>query len=236
MPEYVCKDCGKSFKSKEDLGRHKRSGNCDPTNKAKTEQSNSFESTDLNKSLTQKVGGYFRNIKNKQSLLILIVAIMFVGSTFALAFTRGSGGQGFSEEYNRSRDTTPPTGVGLKALPKVKEDNLPSAISGEEISEEVQVYLIAPAERKQVETQRAVLLQYNCERCSQLISNLSQVVQDINGDSRWVYLAPYNKMNSTIALTTFEEIKKMETFDKNKIEDFICTNLDDSPLACSLDN
>ena len=71
-----------------------------------------------------------------------------------------------------------------------------------------------------------MLVQYNCQdyQCEQdLIQNLTDLVQEFPPT---VYLAPFPGMDAKIALAAPGELEILETFDENKIRQFIDDNLD----------
>jgi hypothetical protein len=64
-----------------------------------------------------------------------------------------------------------------------------------------------------------VLIQYNCnDNCLDLVEKLQGIASRYE---EGVILAPYNTMNSTIALTGLLWIDQFEKFDEQRIEDFI---------------
>jgi hypothetical protein len=72
-----------------------------------------------------------------------------------------------------------------------------------------------------------VLVQYNCpEECPQLVDILRAVVRGF--DSK-VILAPYRRMESRIALTAWGKIDLMDSFDLDRIENFVQKNRNHGP-------
>jgi hypothetical protein len=62
-----------------------------------------------------------------------------------------------------------------------------------------------------------VLVQYSCE-CSELAAKLRDIVQKYD---KYVILAPYPEMKSTIALTAWTRIETMSEFDEKRVRTFI---------------
>jgi hypothetical protein len=72
-----------------------------------------------------------------------------------------------------------------------------------------------------------VLVQYNCPTsCSELVANLRSITRDY--DSR-VILAPYSRMESRIALTSWGKIDLLDEFDRERIEEFVKKNRNNAP-------
>jgi hypothetical protein len=63
-----------------------------------------------------------------------------------------------------------------------------------------------------------VMVQYNCDDCAELVSQLTSVVRRYTDH---VVLAPYPDMDSTIALTAWGRIDKFDQFDEERIVAFI---------------
>lgn len=62
-----------------------------------------------------------------------------------------------------------------------------------------------------------VVVQYNCE-CPELVAKLRDIVQ---GFDKYVILAPFPEMKSTIALTAWTRIETLSEFDGKRIRRFI---------------
>lgn len=62
-----------------------------------------------------------------------------------------------------------------------------------------------------------VLVQYNCD-CHELVAKLRDIVQTYD---KYVILAPYPEMKSTIALTAWTRIETLSEFDDKRIRRFI---------------
>jgi hypothetical protein len=72
-----------------------------------------------------------------------------------------------------------------------------------------------------------VLVQYNCPQgCPQEVNFLSSVTQ---GYSSQVILAPYQDMDSLIALTAWGKIELLDSFDLERIENFVKKNRGHGP-------
>lgn len=64
-----------------------------------------------------------------------------------------------------------------------------------------------------------VMVQYNCpDGCDDLVAQLTEVVKQYNDE---VILAPYPGMDTTIALTAWTRIDKLDSFDRERIDSFI---------------
>jgi hypothetical protein len=63
-----------------------------------------------------------------------------------------------------------------------------------------------------------VMVQYNCDGCEELVSQLADVVRRYD---EHVILAPYPNMNSRIALTAWGRIDEFDQFDEQRIVSFI---------------
>lgn len=159
---------------------------------------------------------------NKQQIGVIFVAIIFLGSTAGFAF--------FSAPRERDEDVYkkinyteyPPT------YGPYSEEFLHRNIFSKEIPEPVQVNMLMPHQPSDYPNQPyeriigGVFLQYSCKNCPSLVKKLENVTRTY---SPRVYLAPYYRMNSTIALTAYRKSLKMESFNHTKIENFICENL-----------
>jgi hypothetical protein len=72
-----------------------------------------------------------------------------------------------------------------------------------------------------------VLVQYNCPTaCPGLVQQLRFITSDY--DSK-VILAPYSKMESRIALTSWGKIDLLDEFDQDRIEEFVKKNRNHAP-------
>lgn len=63
-----------------------------------------------------------------------------------------------------------------------------------------------------------VMVQYNCEDCDELVSQLAEIVRRYH---EHVILAPYPDMDSRIALTAWGRIDTFDEFDEGRIVTFI---------------
>jgi hypothetical protein len=72
-----------------------------------------------------------------------------------------------------------------------------------------------------------VLVQYNCpEACNDLVDLLRSIVR---GYDRKVILAPYTNMDSRIALTAWGKIDLLDSFEDERVQDFIKKNRNHGP-------
>ena len=74
-------------------------------------------------------------------------------------------------------------------------------IHKEPIPDELQVHNLEDA---------GVMVQYNCENCDGLVRKLEEIV---SGYDKYVVLAPYPRLDRTIALTAWGRIDKFDKFD-----------------------
>ncbi len=87
-----------------------------------------------------------------------------------------------------------------------------------EISEILQVHALEHG---------GVLVQYNCPTaCRDLVEQLRSITRGY--DSR-VILAPYSRMSSRIALTSWGKIDFLDEFDRERIEEFVEKNRNRAP-------
>ena len=72
-----------------------------------------------------------------------------------------------------------------------------------------------------------IIVQYNCpDGCEELVQQLTDIV---NRYQSHVILAPYANMDTSIALTAWGWIDKLEDFDEERIADFINGHIDRGP-------
>jgi len=72
-----------------------------------------------------------------------------------------------------------------------------------------------------------VLVQYNCSTpCLELVRNLRLIT---SGYDRGVILAPYSRMDSRIALTSWGKIDLLDEFDLERVEKFVSKNRGRAP-------
>ncbi len=103
-------------------------------------------------------------------------------------------------EYNSSPPTSGPHYTQIAAW----------GIHDEPIPNELQVHNLEDG---------GVMVQYSCvEGCDTLVTALERVVSKYD---RGVILAPYPDLESTIALTAWGRIDRLEEFDEKRIERFI---------------
>lgn len=147
-------------------------------------------------------------------IFVIFIAVMFIGSSMAFAFLSTPSNKPENKYNNLNYSEYPPT------YGPYSNQFLKGNVFTQEIPEPVQVNMLIPHDA--VNHPGGIWLQYNCDNCQNLISKLEGVVQDYKPR---VYLAPYSRMNSTIALTAFRNSLKIDKFNRTKIEDFICENL-----------
>jgi len=219
MPKFVCQSCGKSFSSKKELKDH-----VEDQHGGKRVLHDSEESSfDFNpKQAVNTLKDTFKNKKKRYALIALLGALLLIGSSFFGSFASfGSSASG----YNSSADTNPPTGYGLQRPPSV--NNLPDKISSQPLDVEVQLAILL---RGGPSDYPGILLQYNCANCSSLVSNLTAIAQEFDP---WVYVAPYSEMEGGLALSAWRNLKKMDSYDRSEIKEFICDNLNNQPVSCA---
>ena len=168
----------------------------------------------------------------RQQMGVIFVAVMFLGSTIGFAFFSAPR-RDRSEAYENINYSEYPPTHGTR-----EEEFLKKNIFEEEVPEPIQVNMLTPYNPSNYpnEPYRRVIggiwIQYSCENCSTLVSKLEEITKQYNPR---VYLAPYSKMDSKIALTAYYESNKMEEFNRTAIEDFICNKLKyERPDRCAL--
>jgi hypothetical protein len=76
-----------------------------------------------------------------------------------------------------------------------------------------------------------VNVHYNCPtRCEELVTELSEIVDDANEIGGKVLMSPYPDMDSKIALTAWTFIDKFDVFDPDRVAEFINSH-ESSPVA-----
>ncbi len=211
MPKYVCGECGGVFRSKEarENHTHEEKGGIVPA------ISRGFRAPDLTLKKVAVLGGVF------------LMATLFMGTAFfysSLSPANSGGGSGGS-----TSEPSPPVGYTVRSqsdVPDVSSGELPaSPVSDTQLSQDVQLYLL---------TRPAVLLQYSCTDCPETVSTLSGIASDYNSEQTWVYVAPYRDMDSRVALTAYQRGPiRLDEADSTRIEDFICTALQQQPVQCA---
>ena len=107
--------------------------------------------------------------------------------------------------------TTPPTSGSHSS-------EVPSWGEQREVSEILQVHALEHG---------GVLVQYNCPTaCRDLIQQLRSITGNYNSK---VILAPYSRMSSRIALTSWGKIDLLDEFDQERIEEFVKKNRNRAP-------
>ncbi len=121
---------------------------------------------------------------------------------------------GASDHSGVPRDgysTTPPTsGSHSPQVPNWGEQR--------EVSEILQVHALEHG---------GVLVQYNCPTaCRDLVQQLRSITRNYSSK---VILAPYSRMSSKIALTSWGKIDLLDEFDQERIEEFVKKNRNRAP-------
>ena len=74
-------------------------------------------------------------------------------------------------------------------------------------------------------------IHYDCpEGCLELVQQLTEIVNLASGEGLKVILSPYPEMETTIALTAWTFIDRLDVFDEARIKDFISAH-ESSPNA-----
>lgn len=122
--------------------------------------------------------------------------------------TSGAGDHSGQPEGGYS--TSPPTsGPHSQAPPWGEQNSLPEAS---------QVHALEHG---------GVLVQYNCSTpCLELVRNLRLIT---SGYDRGVILAPYSRMDTRIALTSWGRIDLLDEFDQERVEEFVSKNRGRAP-------
>ena len=114
--------------------------------------------------------------------------------------------------------TLPPT----KLIHPHTESLPPQQINTQPIPRGIQIHVM---ERNRTHPPGQMLVQYNCQdyQCEpDLIQKLTDLVQEYPPQ---VYLAPYPRMDAKIALAAPGNLEILETFDEERIREFIDRNL-----------
>lgn len=90
------------------------------------------------------------------------------------------------------------------------------------IPEVIQRHILEHREPGNPGDKPGILVQYNCAPCPEVVARLTQIVERY---PRGVYLAPYPRMSSRIALTTLGQIETIEEVDEGRIVAFINKHL-----------
>ncbi|RMF88079.1 MAG: DUF3105 domain-containing protein [Nitrospinota bacterium] len=107
----------------------------------------------------------------------------------------------------------PPTGIAGHV-----EQFPPQHILTVPIDEAVQKHLLEHG--NQQANRPAILIQYNCRDCPELVAKLTSIARRYPDA---VYLAPYPKMDARIALTTLGKLEVLTDFDRERVIKFIET-------------
>ena len=168
---------------------------------------------------TAKVSGRRRHTANRRhnfassrATLIALVALLFVLIIYIIARPRP--GQLIPDLGNRH--IQPPAKAVYNSTPPTSGphyDGLaPWGIHDKPIPNELQVHNLEDG---------GVMVQYNCEdNCEELVSQLTSIVEQYDHQ---VILAPYPEMESRIALTAWNRLEVLETFEEDVVVRFINT-------------
>jgi hypothetical protein len=147
-----------------------------------------------------------------------------------------SGGNSGSGDYTNK----PPVGYNIQRIPNVDNERLPTSYrSSKQLADDVQVYLLyrgGPQTLNSRGLRPAVLLQYSCTSCPDIVSQLESIAKEFNQEGRWVYVAPYRDMNDTIAVSAFRNVQYLDKAEQQQISTFVCDSLGGRPLACAADD
>ena len=176
-----------------------------------------------------------RKQDRNRRLLVGGVALLFLLSTFGFTILLSPTSNSSQNIGTQEFDGFPPTdGPFIPAFPA-------STIYREPVDERIQVNVLIPygsythpdlypeipIERK---LGNAWIL-YNCVDCETEISEMEKLVYDYPGR---IYLAPYPNMTSKFVVTTFQNKREMEAFNRTEAEEFICRTLIRTPDICAL--
>jgi hypothetical protein len=109
-------------------------------------------------------------------------------------------------------NTIPPT-----SGPHV-EMHVGQKISKTPVPEEIQVHELEHG---------GIFIQYNCTHCDELIAKLEKIAQAHEG----VFVAPYPKMDTLIALTAWGKLAKLKEYNEEVIQRFINSYLGTYPSS-----
>lgn len=209
MPTYVCEECGEAFDSKDAYRAH---GHEESTARSYV--------PDIS---PREIVAWFTLKKAAVLFGVLLMGTLFMGTAF---FYSSFGGGGGSTGTSTPTETEPPSGRSItdpSQLPQVSDSALPRRpVSTEPLSRDVQIALLVG----QATGEPAILLQYGCENCPETVQTLEEIAQRFNGpDQTWVFVAPYPDMEATVAMTAFQQVRKLDEADRAEIERFICDRL-----------
>ena len=218
MPRFKCDECDEKFSSREKRNNHLR--------KVHDKQPGTSKNKGSGKIIT------------KQRVVSLVGGFILIGMMFGgVVFWADLGPEGGNRERTFIED--PPTGLGGV----VEEGERPqSYILNEPLPKEQQVYLLLYGGTRTINLGQnlgnvmpSVLLQHNCENCSEEVQEMEQIAEDFNQDYRFVYVAPYPEMDEEFTLTGFQQLTTYEDIERETIEDDICRKLGNEPVFCMED-
>jgi len=146
--------------------------------------------------------------------VIGIVAVVLVGALLVRAVATPKPGKAVANMGNAHIDESQVGAMTYNSTPPTSGPHLGRiaawGIHTEPIPNELQVHNLEDG---------GVLVLYDCpDGCDELVAQLTEVVQQY-GDE--VILAPYPGMDTTIALTAWNRIDQMDSYDRERIEAFI---------------
>lgn len=217
MPTFHCPGCGKKFNS-----RKKRQEHINVDHGGEVEEGKDRRST------LQKIKETF----TFQRFAVIVGMLLMIGLPLGgTVFYSGAGGsQSSSQSSSDNYGSNPPVGYSMRNLPEIDSSEMPSSqILSEELSKDVQLNVLVRGGKEQVgRLKPAVLLQYSCD-CPEIEDELGSIAQQY---PEWVYVAPYTGMNTTISLSAFRQLDKIETVEKETINNFVCSALNNRPVQC----
>jgi len=160
----------------------------------------------------KKKKGLHKLIRNLIIIIVLITIIGYLGSSYFKSANKYAVKTSASPHLQSTTDphssylTYPPT-----SGPHVEQE-YPGKVFTEEIPEPIQVHLLEHG---------AVLIQYKCNECDELISNLRGYTEEFDN----VKLAPYNKQSNTLALTAWDRLMLLDNYADKEIRAFIKQNM-----------
>lgn len=220
MPTYACDECDKAFNSKDALRSHM------------DQHEDGGASIDITGKLAAVWNGLRRLNRKQLGILfaILLMSTLFVGTAFFTATTTNVGGGGGDRQ---GRYVNPLTGYSADRVPDPSTLSLPQGyVATEQLSDEEQLYLLVAGS---TDNGPSILLQYSCTNCPEVVDRLQRVAQQYQG---YVYVAPYQDMDSTVAAAALGNIQTYEQPDTQALSTFVCTSFQRypvkfRPLECS---
>jgi hypothetical protein len=144
---------------------------------------------------------------------VVAVALVLVGFVAFRQASRPSIGQSVPSLGNQHISPELVGSVVYNSTPPTSGPHLPQlanwGVHTEPIPNELQVHNLEDG---------GVMVQYNCDDCGDLVSQLTSLVRRY---PEHVVLAPYPDMDSRVALTAWGRIDKLDQFDSERIRSFI---------------